>query len=105
MTTKAFSEENRKTYMTESINSLDAILNDALLGEDQNEIRSEFPPKCNREDIKIENTRVGLMYLNEAEEAIIEVLIQISFEENAIGEYKSVYNINGELEDEFFTLE
>jgi len=105
MTAIAFSEENRKTYLAESINSLDAILNDALLGEDQNEIRSEFPPNCGREDIRIENTRVGLMFLNEAEEAIIEVLIQISFQENAIGEYKSIYNLNGELEDEFFTIE
>lgn len=101
----SFSEKNREKYLEETSGSLDALLNDAFFGEDQNEIRSEFPKGCERNDIAYENTKVSLSYLNESKDAIIEVAIQISFKEAPIAEYKSLYNSNGELEDEFFYLE
>ena len=100
-----FSEENRKKYLEETSTSLDALLNDAFLGKDQNQIRSEFPKGSERKDINYENTKVSLTFLNESKDPIIEVAIQISFEKTAIAEYKSLYNANGELEDEFFYLE
>ncbi len=100
-----FSEENRKKYLEETSNSLNGLLDDAFLGEDQNQIRSEFPKGCERKDIKYENTKVSLSFLNESKDAIIEIAIQIGFKEAAIAEYKSVYNANGELVDEFFYLE
>jgi hypothetical protein len=100
-----FSDEKRKEYLQETAQSLDALLNDAFLGNDQNEIRSDFPAGCNREDIKIENTKVSLAFLNELKEPQIEVVIQIGYEKVPIGEYRSVYDLTGELMDEFFYLE
>lgn len=102
---EAFSLENRQTYLKEAISSLNGLLDDAFLGDDQNEIRSEFPENCKREDITIENTKVSLAFLNESEDALIEIAIQITLDGALLGEYKSVYSANGELEDEFFTLD
>ena len=100
-----FSEKKRAEYLQETSQSLDALLNDALLGNDQNELRTGFPEGCERKDIKIENSKVSLTYLNESEEPLIEVIIQISYQEVPIGEYRSEYDMNGELQDEFFYLE
>lgn len=100
-----FSEEKREEYLKETSQSLDALLNDALLGNDQNEIRSEFPAGCERKDIKIENKKVSLTFLNESKEPQIEIELQITYEGVPIGEYKSVYDLTGELQDEFFYLE
>jgi len=100
-----FSDKKREEYLQETSQSLDALLNDAFLGNDQNEIRSEFPDGCERKDIRIENTKVSLTFINESKEPQIEVVIQISYEEVPIGEYKSVYDLTGELQDEFFYLE
>ena len=100
-----FSDEKREEYLQETSQSLDALLNDALLGNDQNELRSGFPDGCERKDIRIENTKVSLTFINESKEPQIEVVIQISYEEVPIGEYKNVYDLTGELQDEFFYLE
>ena len=100
-----FSDKKREEYLDETSQSFDALLNDALLGPDQNELRSEFPSGCERKDVEIENTKVSLTFLNESKEPQIEVEIQISYKEEPIGEYKSVYDLNGELQDELFYLE
>ena len=59
----SFSEKNREKYLEETSGSLDALLNDAFFGEDQNEIRSEFPKGCERNELVYENTKISLSYL------------------------------------------
>jgi hypothetical protein len=100
-----FSEKKRKEYLKETTQSLNALLDDAFLGDDQNELRAEFPPDCKRNDIKIENTKVSLAFINDAIEPQIEIIIQIGYKDAIIGEYGSVYIVNGELLDEFFFME
>jgi len=100
-----FTEKKREEYLKETSLSLDALLNDAFLGDDQNEIRSGFPPDCKRNDIKVENTKVSLTFINDSKDPQIETIIQISYEEAILGEYGSIYDINGELQDEFFYME
>lgn len=99
------SEERREGYLKETSESLEALLNDALLGDDQNEIRSEFPPGCKRRDIRTDHSKVSLAYINESKEPQIEVELLISYEGVLIGEYKSLYDMSGELQDESFYLE
>ena len=105
MKIEPFSEENRKKYLKETRSSLDALLNDAFIGEDQNGIRSAFPDDSDRKSINMDNTKVSLNFVNDSKDPIREVAIQISFKENLIGEYKGVYDMTGELEDEFLYLE
>lgn len=100
-----FSEEKRQEYLKETSQSLDALLDDAFLGDDQNEIKSEFPEGCGRKDIKVTNSKVSLTFLNESKEPLIEIELQINCKDELIGEYKSVYDMNGELQDEIFYLE
>ncbi len=100
-----FSEKKRNEYLKETSQSLNALLDDAFLGDDQNEIRTEFPPNCERSDIKVENTKVSLAFINDSKEPQIEIIIQIGYKDAIIGEYGSVYDINGELLDEFFFIE
>lgn len=101
---ESFSQENRKRYLEETTNSLNALLDDAF-GEDQNELRSIFPNECERATINIDGARVSLTFLNGTDESFIEVTIQISFKEAVLGEYHSVYDMNGDLEDESFFFE
>ncbi len=100
-----FTTAKRDEYMQDAFDSLDALITDALLGEDQNGIKSEFPQGCKAEDISVENSKVSLSFLNGADEAMIEVVVQIGYQEAAFGEYKSVYDLEGELLDEFFFLD
>ncbi len=100
-----FSEKKRKEYLKETSQSLNALLDDAFLGDDQNELRAEFPPDCERNDIKVENTKVSLAFINDSKEPQIEIIIQIGFKDLILGEYGSVYDVNGELQDEFFFME
>ena len=101
----SFSDKKRAAYLQETANSLEALLDDALLGDDQNGIRLNFPAGCERKDIVIGNTRVSLSFLNEAAEPQIEVVLEINYKEEAIGEYQSAYDITGELQDEVFYME
>jgi hypothetical protein len=99
-----FSAENRKKYLSETTLSLNALLDDAF-GEDLNQLRSVFPVECTRDKIKIIDARVSLSFINGADVAVIEVQLQISFDKASLGEYQSVYNLNGVLEDESFFFE
>ena len=99
-----FSQEKRELYLNENKQSLKGLLDDAF-EEDQNQIRSEFPKACVREDLIIENTKVSMAYLNDSDTPIIEVALQVGYKEAPIAEYKSVYNASSELEDEFFYFE
>lgn len=99
-----FTEENRERYLTETTESLNALLNDAFL-EDQNQIRSEFPKGSERTDIDIAHTKVALCFIDDAKTPLIEVAIQVSYQETIIAEYRSIYDANGELEEEFFYFE
>ncbi len=99
-----FTEENRNRYLNETTESLNALLNDAFL-EDQNQIRAEFPKGSERTDISVEHTKVSLCYLNDSKTPLIEVAIQVSYQDVIIAEYKSVYDSTGELEEEFFYFE
>jgi hypothetical protein len=100
-----FSAEKRATYLKETSESLEALLDDAFLGDDQNEIKTEFPEGSQRKDIIVSNTRISLNYMNGSEVPLIEVELQISYKNELIGEYKSVYGMDGELQDEYFYLD
>ena len=101
----SFSDNKREGYLNETIQSLDALLNDALLGEDQNGIKPNFPEGCERKDVVVGNTRVSLTYLNQAEVPQIDVVLEITYNEMVIGEYQSAYDMDGVLQDEVFYLE
>lgn len=100
-----FSPEKRQEYLTETSQSLEALLDNTFLGDDQNEIKSEFPEGSERKDIIVSNTRVSLNYLNGSEVPLIEVELQITYKDELIGEYKSVYGMDGELQDEYFYID
>lgn len=100
-----FSKEDRQRYYNETLDSLNALLQDALAGEDQNEIKPAFPPNCSLDDIQIESSKTSLNYINNESTPSIEVIIQISYNKEVIGEYTSEYNIDGELVDEAFYLD
>ncbi len=104
-TTIKFSETDRTRYYQETLESLNALLQDALAGEDQNEIKPAFPPNCSLDDIQIESSKTSLNYINNDTTPIIEVIIQISYNKEVIGEYTSEYNTEGELVDEAFYLD
>lgn len=100
-----FTSVKRAQYLQETSNSLEAFLNDALVGADQNEIRTDFPDSCKLSDIKIESKKVSMVYYDGKPEGQIEVVIEISFNEEFLGEYNSIYNMDGELIDELFYFE
>ena len=102
---ESFSDNKREAYLNETVQSLDALLNDALLGDDQNGIKPNFPEGCERKDIELGNTRVSLTYLNQAAIPQIEVVLEITYNEVAIGEYQSAYDTDGVLQDEVFYME
>ena len=100
-----FTSVKRTQYLQETSESLEAFLNDALVGADQNEIKTEFPDACKLSDIKIESKKVSLVYHEGQPEGQIEVVIEISFNNEFLGEYNSVYDLNGNLIDELFYFE
>lgn len=100
-----FSKEDRQRYYNETLDSLNALLQDALAGEDQNEIKPAFPPNCSLDDIQIESSKTSLNYINNESTPVIEIIIQISYNKEVIGEYTSEYNTDGELVDEAFYLD
>lgn len=100
-----FNQDDRQRYYNETLESLNALLQDALAGEDQNEIKPAFPPNCGLDDIQIESSKTSLNYINNESTPIIEVIIQISYNKEVIGEYTSEYSIDGELVDEAFYLD
>jgi hypothetical protein len=100
-----FTEEKRKKYIFDTKNSLESLLNDALIGADQNDIKSDFPDNCKLADIKLAQTRVSFSYYNEDTDPQIEVVLEISYLDEALAEYSSIYDIKGELVDELFCFE
>ena len=105
LTMTDFTADKRTKYLAETTESLDALLNDAFLGENQNELKSEFSPGTERKDILIDNTKISLSFLNDSADAVIEVAIQMTQADVSIGEYKSVYDLEGNVIDEIFYLE
>ena len=105
LTIDTFSEEKRKEFLEDAFAGVEAILHDALEGEDNNGIRSSFPADVTLDKIGVDQYRVSMVYENDAQEAFIEASVQFGYGDIVLGEYRSVYNLRGDLQDEFLTLE
>ena len=100
-----FTKEKRNQYVRETTQSLEALLNDIFLGEDQNQIRQEFPNECSIGDIELVQTRVSFNYYNDDQTPRIEVRLEVAYKDQPLAEYNSIYNQEGSLIDELFYFE
>ena len=95
----AFKRKSKSELIEKSRNDFEKLVNN------DSQVRQELPQNCKLKDIKFLKPKVSIILDSENDSLpFIEINFKLKFEKDIIGNYDAIFNLNGEIIDDYLIL-